>query len=63
MRDNSYKSRRYRLSGAVLLVFFVYVSQLFSLQIKSNDLIVTDGGLLFLLHEVHLLYLDFDGRA
>ena len=37
MRDNSYKSRRYILSGAVLLVFFVYVSQLFSLQIKSND--------------------------
>ena len=37
MKDNSYKSRRYILSGAVLLVFFIYISQLFSLQIKSND--------------------------
>ena len=37
MKDNSYKSRRYILSGAVLLVFFIYLSQLFSLQINNED--------------------------
>ncbi len=37
MKDNSYKSRRYILSGAVLLVFFIYLLQLFSLQINNED--------------------------
>ena len=37
MKENSYKSRRYILSGAVLLVFFIFLSQLFSLQINNED--------------------------
>ena len=37
MKDDSYKSRRYILSGALLLVFFTYLSQLFSLQINNED--------------------------
>ena len=37
MKDNSYESRKYILSGAVLLIFAIYLSQLFSLQIKNND--------------------------
>ena len=37
MKDDSNKSRRYILSGALLLVFFTYLSQLFSLQINNED--------------------------
>ena len=37
MKDNSYESRKYILSGAVLLIFAIYLSQLFSLQIKNDD--------------------------
>lgn len=37
MKDNNYESRRYILSGAVLLIFIIYISQLFSLQIKNED--------------------------
>ena len=37
MKDNNYESRKYILSGAVLLIFITYISQLFSLQIKNED--------------------------
>ncbi|MBQ5626706.1 MAG: penicillin-binding protein 2, partial [Bacteroidaceae bacterium] len=37
MKDNSYESRKYILSAAVLLIFIIYISQLFSLQIKNED--------------------------
>lgn len=37
MKDNNYESRKYILSGAVLLIFIIYISQLFSLQIKNED--------------------------
>ena len=37
MRDNSHESRKYILSGIVLLIFFIYLSKLFSLQINSED--------------------------
>ncbi|MBO5865284.1 MAG: penicillin-binding protein 2 [Bacteroidaceae bacterium] len=37
MKDNSYESRKYILSGAILLIFITYIVQLFSLQIKNED--------------------------
>ena len=37
MKDNSYESRRYILSGVVLLIFITYIVQLFSLQIDNED--------------------------
>ena len=37
MRDNSYENRKYILSGIVLLIFFIYLSKLFSLQINNED--------------------------
>lgn len=37
MKDNSYESRKYILSGVVLLIFITYLSQLFSLQINNED--------------------------
>ena len=37
MKDNNYESRKYILSAAVLLIFIIYISQLFSLQIKNED--------------------------
>lgn len=37
MKDNNYESRKYILSGAVLLIFIIYISQLFLLQIKNED--------------------------
>ena len=37
MKDNSYESRKYILSAAVLIIFIIYISQLFSLQIKNED--------------------------
>ena len=37
MRDNSYENRKYILSGIVLLIFFIYMSKLFSLQINNED--------------------------
>ena len=37
MKDNSYESRKYILSGVILLVFITYLSQLYTLQINSDD--------------------------
>lgn len=37
MKDNCYESRRYILSGVVLLIFITYIVQLFSLQIDNED--------------------------
>ena len=37
MKDNSYESRKYILSGAILLIFITYLTQLFSLQIRNED--------------------------
>lgn len=37
MRDNSHENRKYILSGIVLLIFFIYLSKLFSLQINNED--------------------------
>ena len=37
MKDNSYESRKYILSGIVLLIFITYITQLFSLQISNDE--------------------------
>ena len=37
MKDNSFESRKYILSGFVLLIFITYLIQLFSLQINNED--------------------------
>ena len=37
MKDNSFESRKYILSGFVLLIFITYLIQLFSLQINNDD--------------------------
>ena len=37
MKDNSYESRKYILSGAILLIFITYLTQLFALQIRNDD--------------------------
>ena len=37
MKDNSYESRKYILSGAILLIFITYLTQLFALQIRNED--------------------------
>ena len=37
MKDNSYESRKYILSGIILLIFITYITQLFSLQISNDE--------------------------
>ena len=37
MKNDKYESRKYILSGAVLLIFIIYLTQFFSLQINNSD--------------------------